>query len=220
MTIKKHFLIELDLASIHSDPFPIDVANLIEKSYSGVIVKTAKELNEDDFIQETSSIDQSKIAELSRRRINLRNGNSSGKLGFGNVVKVKHLKNSPEMLLENIRSETDPDTKIQREVAQCSWFNNGVLQRTLFDSRHIEEVEVIESKKIHSNSQDVIMYGHSMNKLALTDRSIVEDLSAGRKINAIKTVRAHTDLGLKESKDMVEAVTTNMISNWNQGYFG
>jgi hypothetical protein len=158
--------------------------------------------------------------ELSRKRINLRNGSSSsGKLSFGTVVKVKLLKNSPEMLLENIMSETDPKTNTTREVAQCSWFNNGVIQRVLFDARHVEEVEIVEPKKHSSVMQDVAMFGYSMNKLALKDPSIVADISAGRKINAIKTVRAHTGLGLKESKDMVEAVTQYMITNWNQGYF-
>ena len=198
-------------------PTSNDIARLLETRFDVTAVH-AKDLLEDDFVKEDiePNITKRKI----RGPLNLRRHNEN-KLREGDLCMVEGLEHSPKMLIEHIGESEDPNESIQKKhiSAMCCWFVNNDLKRYVFKVEQLKKVTKEEPVKKVSKIQDSNMYGISMNQIARDYPTFREHMYEGRKINAIKEVRGLTDLGLKEAKDMVEAVTPIMIANWQQGIF-
>jgi len=205
VNVKRNFLVEIDDKGLENGPYINAVITTLKTLHENI---STKELEDSDFVSEGPA-----SVQLGRRMINLRR-KKDNIIDVGSIVRLK-LKDSPNMIVEAKKIEKVEEKTY--DVIICSWFNNGSLCRTNFNSDVLEIVpdeieQTVLTNNLPSNRTTVAT-------IVQANPSIILALNGERKIEAIKILRSATGFGLKESKDLIESITPETLHNYNRGHF-
>jgi uncharacterized protein YodC (DUF2158 family) len=171
----------------------------------GFLLGQVVKIEELDLPPDLSDINQLQkehvIEFLNGRKLNLRR-DKSPTFEIGQECKVKNL-NGPKMIvIDNTKDD----------FISCGYYTpDGFWASLNFRKELLEEIREEEKPNLH----DVQMFGFSMNQIVKDFPIIRSYIMSNEKIMAIKKVREITNLGLKEAKDFVEAVSIEMIKQWS-----